>query len=804
MKTKVNTFFACVDRSRQVGQGVVASIIVCMLLFAAVSCDNSDELFDDTGIFEEEFFSKETFTGTFLVHYGGQWVGFNCGWVLDANITQRFVANPKSLWIVPINLPEEFLRDKLFVNVTYRRHMMGGRKCDLPVVQIVAIEEAVSTSIFIVRKFEDCGWLLFEDLDDDDVQVVAPGYLPEEFQQDGLRVQATSHKCWRSPIVECEGIVATPIKILHITEASEREEDTETRITGGISVDIRTTPWQVLISTRRGMGQWTRSCGGAIIAPNFILTAAHCFYPNWPSRSVRLQPSEVQIHAGITCQREINNNNTFNVAEIITHPDVDVALLRLSRDILLNNITTLAINYLTSLNTALSNEGRRVRTSGWGMTRANDWSSFAECLQAVELNIISNQAASNSNLYRNLRAHEVAATGTGINRQGACHADSGGALTTLSATGEPVHIGIVAWGVGGCGGTNQNSPSVFERTSHVAPWILRYVAPSISGISICANATATFSIPPLPPSFSVRWIASAPLSIQGANNQTTVTVRHTGTSTANSRIRAEISMNGQVLHTVQRDVRIGAPPCPYTGTFNVRHFSRHIFEYQTASANHQWQSNLYLTPGYTRIYHYHFVDFAGRWWGWNHARIAHASLQMERCVGSVWYFRENAIGINLSTDMRCYEWGGDRGTLSIRLENECGTSPRYFRFPIRAHFFGYEFRGAELRLNSTSTILSVAIDTEGFSEMRTQNQAAATASNNLRAVYNIRLYDDRGNLLRQTRTGDDSIDIDVSDLPDGVYFVRICDGFIDEPITRSFVIRNNTEYAFLGYEERKQ
>ena len=546
-------------------RSIVAHGIVCMLLFAVVSCDNSDELFDDTGIFEEEFFSEETFTETFLVHYGGQWVGFNCGWVLDANITHRLVADPKSLWRVPINLPEEFQRDWLLVNVTYRRHTVGGRKCDLPIVRIVAIEEAVSTSIFIVRTFDDCGWLLFEDLGDDDVQVVAPVYLPEEFQQEGLRVQVTSHRSWHRPIVECEGIVAIPVTIRSIMVASEREEDAQTRITGGTQVNINTTPWQVLMSTRSVGGQWNRpACGGAIIAPNFILTAAHCFYRDFRNRLGRLQPSEVQIHAGITCQREINNANTFNVAEIITHPTYDVALLRLSRDIPLNNVTTRAINYLASLNPALSNEGRRVRTSGWGMTRANDWGSFAECLQAVELNIISNQAASNQLFQikgRNLFSHEMAATGTGINRQGACHADSGGALTTLSATGEPVHIGIVAWGVGGCGGTNQNSPSVFERTSHVAPWILRYVPPAITGPAVvCPGTTnATFSIPSLPSGATVRWIADAPLSITNSN-QTSVTVRHTGATTpTNSQIKAEISLNGQVVHTVVHEAVVNRP-----------------------------------------------------------------------------------------------------------------------------------------------------------------------------------------------------------------------------------------------------
>ena len=568
MKNLLNNLFADVRK-------IIAPSIVCMLLFAVTSCDNSDEFFDDTGIFAEEFFSEETFTNAFLVRYDN-WVTLCGGWVLDANITLSYAGRPQDWLVMPVNLPEEFQRDELLVNVTFRKHTMDRRnRCDLPVLRIVTIEEAVSTSIFIVRQFDNCGWLLFEDLGDDDVQVVAPVYLPEEFQEEGLRVQVTSNRSWRHSIVECEGVVAIPVTIRSIMVASEREEDAQTRITGGISVDIRTTPWQVLMSAR-GVRE---HCGGAIIAPNFILTAGHCLFYPWPNDHIMRHPSTIQVHAGITCKREINNNNTFNVAEIILHPnypDVDVALLRLSRDIPLNNVTTRAINYLASLNTALSNEGRRVRTSGWGQT-LQGWDnrySFAECLQAVELDIISNQAAMNA--FRSagfnwtVQHHEMAATGRGTNRQGACHADSGGALTTLSATGEPVHIGIVAWGRRYCYGNNLNSPSIFERTSHVAPWILRYVPPAISGLAaVCLGATATFSIPPLPPGTTVRWIADAPLSIV-SSNQTSVTVRPT--TRTNSRIRAEIIQNGQIIHTVVREVEvINSPTIAFIHAFVPLH-----------------------------------------------------------------------------------------------------------------------------------------------------------------------------------------------------------------------------------------
>ena len=79
------------------------------------------------------------------------------------------------------------------------------------------------------------------------------------------------------------------------------------RITGGFPINITEAPWQVLLSV---------GCGGSIIAPNFVLTAKHCV--------VGLSPSAVTVSVGVTCKSEINSSNTFNVFQIILHPDPNI------------------------------------------------------------------------------------------------------------------------------------------------------------------------------------------------------------------------------------------------------------------------------------------------------------------------------------------------------------------------------------------------------------------------------------------------------------------------------------------------
>ena len=51
--------------------------------------------------------------------------------------------------------------------------------------------------------------------------------------------------------------------------------NTKTAIVGGCVVKPRSLPWQVVIVYKNELDQ--AHCGGTVICPKFVLTAAHCF-----------------------------------------------------------------------------------------------------------------------------------------------------------------------------------------------------------------------------------------------------------------------------------------------------------------------------------------------------------------------------------------------------------------------------------------------------------------------------------------------------------------------------------------------
>lgn len=220
------------------------------------------------------------------------------------------------------------------------------------------------------------------------------------------------------------------------------------RIVGGRGVDVEHVPYMVNIR-RNG----TFHCGGSLLTPKCVLTAAHCAY--------RHKPNEMVVRAGVTLLTERHNKRW--VKKIIISPhyniktlDHDLAILQLVRPLQGHNIETI------QLANTKPQMGDIVRVSGWGLVREN--SSASKQLRSVYLKVLSQQKCIQLyRNYRNITDNMFCAFVPGV--KDACLGDSGGPAVLDNQV-----VGIVSWGRNRECARSQ-SPGVYVNIESVKPWL---------------------------------------------------------------------------------------------------------------------------------------------------------------------------------------------------------------------------------------------------------------------------------------------------------------------------------------------
>lgn len=94
-----------------------------------------------------------------------------------------------------------------------------------------------------------------------------------------------------------------------------------TKIIGGEEVSIRLFPWQVAISAST-----THMCGGSILSPTKILSAAHCYASYTQAQLLKF----LRVRAGSSRHNE--QGTVREVIRVVLHPDFN-APTRMNNDI---------------------------------------------------------------------------------------------------------------------------------------------------------------------------------------------------------------------------------------------------------------------------------------------------------------------------------------------------------------------------------------------------------------------------------------------------------------------------------------
>ena len=243
------------------------------------------------------------------------------------------------------------------------------------------------------------------------------------------------------------------------------------RIVGGTQATQFQNPFQVaLLLTGVDNNADAQFCGGALVASNRVVTAAHC--------SDFVAASEVQVLIGT---RRLDGTGTrVNVTAITIHPDWDATTF--NNDVA---VWTLATEQ-TELAAELANQdgpvGGQMLVTGWGRTSEGGTSPIS--LEAVQVPLVDTTNCNDANSYNGQITDRMICAGLDAGGLDSCQGDSGGPLTR--GLNNAVLTGIVSWGFG-C--ARPNLHGVYTRVS--APAIRQFIEGIVPSPTLSGNGTAT-------------------------------------------------------------------------------------------------------------------------------------------------------------------------------------------------------------------------------------------------------------------------------------------------------------------------
>lgn len=236
-------------------------------------------------------------------------------------------------------------------------------------------------------------------------------------------------------------------------------------------VPARIYPFMAAIVESQRSPQEGYICAGALVAPGWVLTAAHCTF-SW----VRRWPLDPEPYVLLNTTKLSEPGPKFAVSKVIVHPDYDARLLK--NDLALLRIDTKG----EAAGTPIKLEGPPIGEQlgeiahilGWGVTNLKlEQRRKSEALQLLQAVVRGEVCFSTGNFPR-LRGTGVFCASSLYRFHDTCYRFGGGPIVLRDAKGERYLGGLVSWPA--VCPPETDKMNVYLDVQRFVPWIKSVIA----------------------------------------------------------------------------------------------------------------------------------------------------------------------------------------------------------------------------------------------------------------------------------------------------------------------------------------